>query len=1050
PGGDAFTRLGFEAPAGEVEEALARIWSDLLGVGRIGRHDHFFELGGHSLLAIRLLEQLRRRDWSLDIRALFAHPDLAGMAAAIQAANHLGPREVQVPANAITEDCAAITPAMLPLVELDEARIAKIVQATPGGVANIQDIYPLAPLQKGILFHHLLQAEGNAYVLPTLLSFDGRERFDRFVGALDAVIARHDILRTAVHWEGLAEPVQVVWRQASLNIQILSFDPAAGEIEAQLLRHADPRRFSLDVSRAPMLHGFAAFDAAGRRWLLQLLYHHLVMDHTTLEVLTREIALIQQQRGSELPEPVPYRNFVAQARLGTSEAEHEAFFRKMLDGVEEPSAPFGLLDVQGDGSRIGQARLTLPADLSARLRRQARTRGIGAASLFHLAWAQVVAQCTGRDDVVFGTVLFGRMQGGAGADRAVGMFINTLPLRIALGGLGVEEGLRQVQAALADLLQHEHAALALAQRCSGLPAGTPLFSALLNYRHSHTADTGQVEVLEGVRFLGVRDRTNYPFALYVDDLGGDFALTSEIHESVSAQRIVLFVLQVLEGLVRALEQAADTPMHAIGAMPAAERDRVLHRFNDTHRSYGLPALVHQAFERQVDSHPARVAVEFDGDRLSYRELNEQANRLARHLRDLGVGPDARVAICAERGLAMVVAMVATLKAGGAYVPLDPTYPDERLARMLGDSQPVALLTQRALLNRLDGAGVAVVMLDEAQPRSSGAGIANLDADDIGLRPDHLAYVIYTSGSTGVPKGVAMPHRGLVNLLGWQREQLPEPARTLQFAALGFDVAFQEIFSTLAGGGTLVLLDESLRQDLPALAEWLGGQSIERMFLPYIALNHLSELWSQRAAPLPMLQDLITAGEQLRITPAIRRMFAKHAEARLHNHYGPTESHVVTAHVLEGPADAWEDLPPIGRPIANSRIYLLDAHGQPAPVGVAGEIHIGGAQVARGYLNRPELTEERFLADPFVDNGRLYKTGDLGRWRDDGTIEYLGRNDFQVKIRGYRIELGEIETQLARCEGVREAAVIAREDRPGDKRLVAYVVAEPGSPRPDPA
>ncbi|MYM28287.1 amino acid adenylation domain-containing protein [Duganella sp. CY15W] len=1046
PDDGAFTRLAYEAPVGEVEQALAQIWSELLGIERISRHEQFFELGGHSLLAIRLLEQLRRNGWSLDIRSLFAHPGLAGMAAAIQATNQLAQSAVQVPPNAIQRDSRAITPAMLPLVDLDETQIARIVEATPGGIANIQDIYPLAPLQTGILFHHLLQTEGNAYVLPTLLSFDSQERYAAFVAALGTVIARHDILRTAVHWQGLAEPVQVVWREAPFNIQLLAFD---GDVEAQLLQHADPRRFTLDLSHAPMLHGFAAVDAQGQRWLLQLLYHHLVMDHTTLEVLTQEIALIQQGRESSLPEPVPYRNFVAHARLGASEAEHEAFFRKMLGDVTEPCAPFGILDVQGDGSQVAQARLTLPSELATRLRRQASRRGMSAASLFHLAWAQVLAQCTGSADVVFGTVLFGRMQGGEGADRAVGMFINTLPLRVSLGDSDVETGLSQVQTALTELLQHEHAALALAQRCSGLPASTPLFSALLNYRHSHTAEVDEVEVLEGVRFLGVRDRTNYPFGLYVDDLGAGFALTAEIHVSVSAQRIIGFMQRVLEGLATALEQAPHTPMHGIAALPEAERDLVLHRFNDTQRRYHVPALVHQAFEQQAALHPERTALELDGEWLSYRQLNEQANQLARHLRSLGVGPDARVAICAERSLAMVIAMVATLKAGGAYVPLDPSYPDERLSLTLRDSQPVVLLTQQTLLKRLDSAQAAVLLLEDQQPWSTN-DVSNLTADGIGLQSENLAYVIYTSGSTGVPKGVAMPHRGLVQLLAWQQEQLPEPARTLQFAALGFDVAFQEVFSTLSSGGTLVLLREALRQDLPALAEWLGGQSIERMFLPYIALNHLSELWSQRAAPLPMLQDVITAGEQLRLTPAIRRMCASHTGVRLHNHYGPTETHVVSAHVLEGDPDAWDDLPPIGAPIANSRLYLLDAHRQPVPLGVAGEIYIGGAQVARGYLNRPELTEERFLADPFVDHGRLYKTGDLGRWRADGTMDFLGRNDFQVKLRGYRIELGEIETQLARLPGVREAAVIAREDRPGDIRLVAYVVAVPDAPPLAPA
>ncbi|WP_363797073.1 amino acid adenylation domain-containing protein [Lysobacter firmicutimachus] len=1050
PDGGALGRRAYAEPQGEVEQAMAAIWSQLLGVERIGRDDDFFALGGHSLLAIRLLEQLRRHGWSSDIRSLFAHPTLAGLAAAVQGGADEA-TTVTVPPNRIPPGCETIEPAMLPLVALDDAAIERIVRTTPGGAGNIQDIYPLAPLQQGILFHHLLQRERDTYVLPTLLEFDDRGRLDRFVAALQRVLARHDILRTAVHWEGLPEPVQVVWRRAVLDLRTLELPPGPQSAEQRLREHPQVRGARIDVRRAPMMHAHAARADRGERWLLLLSYHHLVMDHNTLEQLVEEIAAIERGDEAELPPSAPFRDFVAQARLGIGEAEHEAYFRAMLGDLDEPTAPFGLLDVQGDGSKIEQVQRAVSGELAARLRRQATAHGVGPASLFHLAWAQVLGQCSGRDDVVFGTVLFGRMHGG-GADRAIGMFINTLPLRLRLAGRNVRQAVRETHERLSGLLRHEHASLALAQRCSAMEAHTPLFSALLNYRHSEVGSAALTRVLDGVRLLDVHDRTNYPFSLHVDDTGRGFELTVQVDAAVSAERVAGFVEQALAGLAEALERTPDAPLSALDALPAAERRRVLYDCNDTRRDYAAPALVHEAFEQQAAAHPERVALELDGAQLSYRALNEQANRLARHLRGLGVGPDRCVAICVERSLSMVVAILATLKAGGAYVPLDPAHPDGRLAQMLRDSRPAALLTQHRLLPRLLPDQAALVLLDDAMPAWAKASAANVHGGELGLKPEHLAYVIYTSGSTGEPKGVAMPHRGLVNLLAWQREQLPEPARTLQFAALGFDVAFQEIFSTLGSGGTLVLLHEELRQDLPALAEWVAQESIERLFLPYIALNRLSELWAQRTEPLPMLQDLITAGEQLRITPAIRRLFARQPQARLHNHYGPTESHVVTAHTLSGPAEHWEDLPPIGKPIGNSRVYLLDAHARPVPVGVAGELYLGGMQIARGYLQRAELSAQRFLADPFDrrGGGRMYKTGDLGRWREDGSIEYLGRNDFQVKVRGYRIELGEIEARLIGMGGVREAVVLARDERAGETQLVAYLIAEPAAAKPDPA
>ena len=943
---------------------------------------------------------------------------------------------------------ARITPQMLPLVRLEQAQIDRIVAATPGGAGNVQDIYPLAPLQEGILFHHLLRQRGDAYLNRLLMGFDSRALLDRFVAAMNEVIARQDVLRTAVQWDGLPEPVQVVWRRARLEVDTLEL---AGDVQARLKTHADPDRYRLDVRQAPLMRGFAAFDAASGRWLLQMLYHHLVMDHVTLEQLVHEVGLVMQDRRAELPVPVPFRNFVAQARLSAREAEHEQFFRTMLGDIDQPTAPFDLLDVQGNGSDAVQSKLRLDVPLCTNLHRVARARGVSPACVFHLAWAQVLARCSGREDVVFGTVLFGRLQGGAGADRAMGMFINTLPLRVRLDGRSAGAALEETAAMLAELLRHEHAPLTLAQRCSGLAAAnTPLFSALLNYRHSRdeAAAPGE-EGIAGIHHIESRDRTNYPFVLHVDDHGEGFSITAEIVERVDTARIAAMVREALVHLVQALDRAPETPMYAIETLSPAERDEVLHGFNATKRDHGAEGeLVHALFERQAARDPSAVALEFGTQRLSYGELEAQANQLAAHLRTLGVAPDERVAICLESGPAMVVAILATLKAGGAYVPLDPAYPDERLAHMLGDSAPRVLLTQERLAGRLlPAVACARVLLDDIGQASwaQAAAAPRPDPEALGLRGEHLAYVIYTSGSTGRPKSVAMPHRGLVNLLAWQREALPGAARTLQFAALGFDVAFQEIFSTLAGGGTLVLLPDALRRDLPVLADWIGEQQVERLFLPCIALHALSELWSQREAPLPALRDLVVAGEQLRITPAIRRLFAGR-NARLHNHYGPTESHVVTAHTLAGPAEDWADLPPIGAPVDNCRIYLLDAQRRPVPRGVAGEIHIAGVQVARGYLHQPELSAERFLRDPFADDlsgagSRMYRTGDLGRWRDDGTIEFLGRNDFQLKIRGHRVEPGEIEARLSELPGVREAVVIAREDVPGDRRLVAYIVGD---------
>ncbi|HEX2077436.1 MAG TPA: condensation domain-containing protein, partial [Longimicrobium sp.] len=500
PEGDAYARRSYEAPQGEVEGALAGIRGEVLGVERVGRWDHFFELGGHSLLAIKLIGRMRRVGLYMEVRALFTTPVLADLALAVGRAS----LEVEVPANAIPKGCESLTPEMLPLVELSQAEIDRIVAEVPGGAANVQDIYPLAPLQEGILFHYLLSQEGDPYLMSSVTEFDTRARLEQYLAALQAVIDRHDVLRTALAWEGLREPVQVVWRHAPLPVEEVELDAEAGDAAEQLWRRYDPRRYRMDLTRAPLRRACIAEDRARGRWLLLMLKHHLTSDHESLEVQQEETAAHLLGRESELPAPLPFRNYVAQARLGVSREEHERFFRGMLADVEEPTAPYGLLDVWGEGRGIGEARLPVAGDLGARLRRRARALGVSAASLCHLAWAQVLARLSGRADVVFGTLLFGRMQGGEGADRVMGPFINTLPVRIGVAEEGVEAAMRRTHALLADLLRHEHASLALAQRCSGVAAPAPLFTSLLNYRYSGATSRSQQagQPKEGVR--GIR------------------------------------------------------------------------------------------------------------------------------------------------------------------------------------------------------------------------------------------------------------------------------------------------------------------------------------------------------------------------------------------------------------------------------------------------------------------------------------------------------------------------------------------------------------------
>jgi amino acid adenylation domain-containing protein len=670
PDQQAYATTAYEAPVGETETALAEIWADVLQLEKVGRHDNFFELGGHSLLAVSVIERMRRAGLHVDVRTLFTTASLAQLAAEVGNASS----EVEIPPNRIPPGCEAITPEMLTLVKLTPEEIERVLTAVPGGAANVQDIYPLAPLQEGIFFHHMLAHEGDPYLMSAMFAFDSRDRLDGYVQALQAVVDRHDILRTAVLWEGLSEPVQVVWRRASLVVEEINLDAADNDVAGQLSARFDRRQYRLDVRQAPLMRLFVAHDAANARWVMLKLSHHLSTDHVTLEVLQQEIQAHLRGESAQLPAPVPYRNFVAQARLGVSGEEHEAFFREMLGDVDEPTTPFGLDDVRGDGSAIMEARQKLDASLSRRLRARTRVLGMSTASLCHLAWAQVLARLTGRDDVVFGTVLLGRMQAGEGADRAPGLFLNTLPVRIHLDEEGAQEAVRHTHMQLAQLLRHEHASLALAQRCSALPAPMPLFSSLLNYLHSssagHMLEKGSeaTKSWPGIEFLRREARTNYPLLMSVADFGDGFALHAQVQSPIDPQRVCTYMLTALERLVDALENAPATPLSSLDVMPQAERHRLLVEWNDTATDYPRDQCIHQLFQAQAARTPEAVAVVFEDQQLTYAELNARANQLAHHLIDLGVGPETPVGVCLERSPHLIVALLAILKAGGAYLP----------------------------------------------------------------------------------------------------------------------------------------------------------------------------------------------------------------------------------------------------------------------------------------------------------------------------------------------------------------------------------------------
>ena len=1032
----------YEAPQGDIELALANVWQFLLGREKVGRRDNFFELGGHSLLIVRMLEQLRRLGLSVEVRRVFENPTLLDLAAVL---TDRAATEVKVPPNLIPADCTDITPSMLPLISLDADHIGQIARSVPGGIANIQDIYPLAPLQEGILFHHLLEERsGDAYVIPMLLSFSSHSRMLEFCKALQRTIDRHDALRTAVLWERLPEPVQIVYRKAVLPVQEIFADAGAQALEF-LQSLMDPEKLRMDLRAAPLVRVFFVAEADSQNVHLLLQIHHLVCDGRSLDTMLAEVLRLFEGGSQTLGPAIPYRNHVAQSLAYSQTKDSDGFFRRKLGDVTEPSLPFGLTNVHRNGHGNLESEQNLDMTLARRLRAQSRRLSVSPATLFHAAWAMVVAGTSGRDEVVYGTVLLGRLQGSAGGQRVLGMFINTLPLKISLVGANAAELVQRTHSELVELMEHEQASLASAQRCSGVSAPAPLFGALLNYRHAAEDLTINLDGSNGVKLLASRSWTNYPITVSVDDMGEGFTLTASTDRRIEPQRVVGYLSTAIESLVGALESDSNRGSISLPIIPSTEECAIKQLSGGTRADYSSHCLVHELFEDQVCRTPCAAAVSYQDQVLTYEILNQAANQLARHLLSLGITAGDPIGIYINRGLEMAISLLGILKAGAAYLPIDPSYPPDRVKYMIADASPRVILTQRVLKATLPASQAVVLALDELLAQISESPGANVPSSTLGLDARQNVYLIYTSGSTGLPKSTAMPHQSMVNLIEWHRSHLKrrDAQRTLQFAALGFDVAFQEIFTTLCMGDTLVIPDELVRRDAPALVALLRQESVQRMFLPPLVLQNIAEFCIQTGIIPRNLRDVITAGEQLRISAEITEFFTRLEGCQLHNHYGPTETHVVTALTLSGEPQRWPTLPSIGRPISNAQVYILDERRQLAPRGVIGEVYIAGTGMARGYQDRPGLTAERFVCDPFCRDvgARMYRSGDLGRWSSDGTIEYLGRNDQQVKLRGYRVELEEIESRLLGIAGIREAVVLAREDAPGDKRLVAYIVLD---------
>ena len=913
-------------------------------------------------------------------------------------------------------------------------------------VANVEGVYRLSPVQEGMLFHALSAPGSGVYFEQFTTAYDEGLDPEVFAAAWRQVLDRHPVLRTSFLWEDLEQPVQVVHRYVDLNLERLDWrdrDPGEQQRGIAALAAADRRR-GFDLTRPPLLR-LALVRVGERAWRLIWSYHHLLLDGWSAGLVMHEVAALYQaiSRGetASLPARRPFRAYVSWL-LQQDPAAAEPYWRRALAGFRQPT-PLAVDAVPAAEASPGnpgyELRLTrLDADLTARLKSFAQRHRLTLSTLVHGAWALLLARYSGEEDVVFGTTVSGRPPSLPGVESMIGCFINTLPVRVAAAPeTELTAWLQGLQKGLVELRRHEHTPLLDVLGWAEVPRHLPLFESILVFE-SFTAESAFA-----MSHSGTYQRTNYALTLAASP-AQELALRLGFEPGRFAAGAVLRMLSHLETLLAGMPDGPGRPLRALPLLPPAQRAQTLVEWNDTATSPPRALGLHQPFEDQARRRPEAPALLCDGEVWTYGELNARANRLAHRLRALGLAAGALVGVYMERSCEMVRAVLAILKAGGAYVPLETTWPPERVRFILA-SQGIAHVVaegERAALLRTLPSLPRLAHVVETEP-FAGLPETDLPPAAAAVTPESLAYIIFTSGSTGRPKGVMVAHRPAVHLIDWvNRRFAVSPADRLLFVtALSFDLSVYDVFGTLAAGASLRIASQAELDDPETLVEILRREPVTFWDSAPAALNRLAPYFPAPASSRPALRLVFLSGDWVPV-PLPDRVRDAFPGARVIALGGATEATVWSNWYPAGTVDpSWPSIP-YGRPIDDARYHVLGADLAPCPIGVAGDLYIGGDRcLSTGYAGEPTLTAQQYLPSPVggEPGARLYRTGDRARYLPDGNLEFLGRLDTQVKIRGFRIELGEIEAVLSAHPAVREAVAVVREDRSGDQRLVAYVM-----------
>lgn len=918
----------------------------------------------------------------------------------------------------------------------------------------IEDSYSTSAMQKQLLLYSLCEQETGIYIEQIVCRLQENLNKSALIQSWQQVVAGYSVLRTRFYWDNSNHLMQGVDKQVDLLLKQQdwrNFSELEQENRLQDYLQCD-RKQGFDISEAPLMR-LALFQLANADYTLVWTFHHALLDGRSFLIVLKEVFTLYeafcQNQDCQLLKPRPYQEYIDWLQQ-YSPANAEEFWRKLLQGFTTPiqlpefshHAPVTTDSDDGEkSSRVQEVRLSVVT--TSMLQTLAKEQDVTLNTIIQGAWALLLNRYSNQDDVVFGTIRACRHSALEGMESMVGLFINTVPVRVRVEpDLLLLPWLKELRSQWVAMRDYEHTSLVQIQEWSEVPRGTHLFDTLAMFENGElNAELRSHGENWQHREFQLLEQFDYPLVLCAY-AGSELLLKIQHKASRFDQGTIARMLRHLKTLLEGIATNPNRRLYDLPLLTKAERHQLLVEWNNTQRIYPQDKCLHQLFETQVERTPDAVAVVFKDSQLTYRELNTRANKVAHHLQALGVGAEVLVGICVERSLEMVIGVLGILKAGGAYVPLDPKYPKERLADVLSDSHVSVLLTQHRLMPQLPEHGASVVCLDTDWTSISTQSEENPESS---VGPENLAYIIYTSGSTGKPKGVVIEHRGAVNTIVDinQRFSVGSSDRILAVSSLNFDLSVYDIFGLLAAGGAIVIPEASIA---PNPAHWLELMVNEKITLwnsaPPVMQLFMGYLAQHVEASLPSLRWVLLSGDWIPITlPAHIQSLGKNIQVISLG--GATEASIWSIYYpIETVNPTWKSIP-YGKPLTNQQFYILDSHLHPVPIGVAGELYIGGDGVARSYFNRPDLTQERFIPNPFSDKlgDRIYKTGDLGRYLPDGNIEFLGRLDYQVKIRGYRIELGEIEAVLTQHPQIREALVIAREDQPGDKYLAAYVIPE---------